>query len=168
MTELAAPADLERVVNLADFEPLARERMAGPGVRLRGGRRVGRDHARARASRPGAGTGSSRACCATSARSTLSGTFLGRRDARCPIAIAPMAVQGMAHPGRRGRDARRRRGSRDPVLPLDHRPRCALEDVAAAAPDAERWFQLYIVGGMALQPRARASAPRQPATGRSS
>ena len=43
-----------------------------------------------------------------------------------------------------------------------------LEDVAAAAPDAERWFQLYVVGGMALQPRRSWSAPRRPATGRSS
>ena len=37
-----------------------------------------------------------------------------------------------------------------------------LEEVAAAAPDAERWFQLYVVGGMRLQPRRSSSAPRPP------
>ena len=65
--------------------------------------------------------------------------------ARSPI--APMAAQAPGPSRRGGGDARRRRGGRDPVLPVDH--------IVAAArgrrrrrPDAERWFQLYVIGGM--------------------
>jgi 4-hydroxymandelate oxidase len=144
MTDLLAPADLARVVNLADFEPLARERMAEPAFdyvaggawdeitlaesveawrRYRFVPRVLRD-----------------------VRTIdVAGTFLGRPSA-LPIAIAPMAVQALAHP--RG-EAELFTGAAAQGLPycLSTSSSLSLEDVAAAAPDGERWFQLYLVGG---------------------
>ena len=146
MTELLAPADLARVVNLEDFEPLARERMAGPAFdyvaggawdeitlresveawrRYRFVPRVLRD---VRTIDP-------------------SGSFLGRRAA-LPIAIAPMAAETLAHPGG---EAEMFAGAAAKGLPycLSTSSTQSLDDVAAAAPDAERWFQLYVVGGMA-------------------
>ena len=142
MTDQAPAADLARVVNLADFEPLARERMAGPAFdyvaggawdevtlaenveawrRFRFVPRVLRD-----------------------VRSLdLSGRFLGR-PAALPIAIAPMAAQVMAHP-----DAERAMaaGAAEAGIPfcLSTSSSLTLEEVAAAAPEAERWFQLYVI-----------------------
>ena len=97
MTDLLAPADLERIVNLEGFEPFAVERMAGPAYdyvaggawdeitlaesveawrRYRFVPRVLRD-----------------------VRSIdIHGSFFGRASA-VPVAIAPMAAQGLAHPG---------------------------------------------------------------------
>src|SRR5687767_10656844 len=97
MTELLAPEDLARVVHLSGFEALARDRMDGPAFdyvaggawdevtlvesveawrRYRFIPRVLRD-----------------------IRSIdVGGTFLGRR-ASIPVAVAPTAAQGLAHPG---------------------------------------------------------------------
>ena len=154
-------ADLERVVNLADFEPLARERMAGPAFdyvaggawdevtltesveawrRFRFVPRVLRDLRTL----------------------DVSGRFLGRTSA-LPIAIAPMAAQAMAHPGA---ESEMLAGAAAAGIPycLSTTSSRTLEEVAAAAPDAERWFQLYIVGGMAysrsLVERAEAAGYR--------
>lgn len=146
MTDLLSPTDLTRVVNLADFEPLARERMTTPAFdyvaggawdeitlresveawrRYRLVPRVLRDVRRI----------------------DVSGSFLGRPSA-LPIAIAPMAVQTLAHPGG---EAEMFAGAAAHGLPycLSTSSTQSLEDVAAAAPDGERWFQLYMVGGMA-------------------
>jgi isopentenyl diphosphate isomerase/L-lactate dehydrogenase-like FMN-dependent dehydrogenase len=161
VTDLLPAVDLAAVVNLADFEPLARERMLGPAYdyvaggawdevtlresveawqRYRFVPRVLRD-----------------------VRSIdSSGTFLGRRFP-LPIAIAPMAAQAMAHPGA---EAEMLAGAAARGVPfcLSTSASLAIEDVAAAAPDAERWFQLYVVGGMAysreLVERAEAAAFR--------
>ncbi|HXG27078.1 MAG TPA: alpha-hydroxy acid oxidase [Candidatus Binatia bacterium] len=144
MTDVQAP-DLARVVNLADFEPFARQRMAGPAFdyvaggawdeitlresveawrRVRFVPRVLRDLGRIDAT----------------------GAFLGRRS-ELPIAIAPMAVQGLAHPGA---EAEMLTGAAAAGIPycLSTTSSLPLEEVAAAAPDAERWFQLYLVGGL--------------------
>jgi 4-hydroxymandelate oxidase len=145
MTDLLPAVDLEAVVNLADFEPLARERMLGPAFdyiaggawdeitlresveawqRLRFVPRVLRD---IRSIDP-------------------SGTFLGRRFP-LPIAIAPMAAQAMAHPGA---EAEMLAGAAARGIPFCLSTSCSMgiEEVAATAPDAERWFQLYVVGGL--------------------
>ena len=140
MTELLV--DPDSVVNLAEFEPLARERMLGPAFdyvaggawdeitlaenveawqRHRFVPRVLRD-----------------------VRSLdVTGTFLGRPSA-LPIAIAPMAVQGMAH---RDGETEMVAGAAAAGIPfcLSTSSSRTLEEVAAAAPDAERWFQLYVI-----------------------
>ena len=137
--------ELARVVNLMDFEALARERMAAPAfdymaggawdeislreaveawTRYRFVPRVLRDLRAA----------------------DVSGSFLGRRSA-LPVAVAPTAVQGLAHPNA---EAEMFAGAAAAGIPfcLSTTSSMTLEQVAAAAPEAERWFQLYMVGGM--------------------
>jgi 4-hydroxymandelate oxidase len=77
----------------------------------------------------------------------VSGAFLGR-PASLPVAVAPMAVQGLAHPGA---EAEMLAGAAAAGIPycLSTTSSLPLEEVAAAAPDAGRWFQLYLVGGTA-------------------
>ena len=138
-------ADLARVLNLSDFEPMARERMAGPAFDyVAGGAwdeislresveawthhrfvpRVLRDLRRV----------------------DLSWSFLGR-EAALPIAVAPTAVQGLAHANG---EAEMLAGAAAAGIPycLSTTSSMPLEQVAGAAPDAERWFQLYLVGGL--------------------
>jgi len=66
-----------------------------------------------------------------------------------PVAIAPTAIQGLAHADGEVATAR---GAADvgALLILSSLATCSLEDVAAAAPDAPRWMQIYI-----LRERAR-------------
>jgi 4-hydroxymandelate oxidase len=145
VTDVLAPAELARIVNLEDFEPLGIERMTGPAYeyvaggawdeitltesveawrRYRFVPRVLRD-----------------------LRSIdISGAFLGRRSPM-PVAIAPMAVQGLAHPGGEGEMAAGAVTAGIPIC-VSTTSSMTIEDIAAAAPDAERWFQLYVVGGM--------------------
>lgn len=145
MTDLLAPADLERIVKLEDFEPFAIERMTGPAYdyvaggawdeitlaesveawrRYRFVPRVLRD-----------------------LRSIdIHGSFLGRPSAM-PVAIAPMAAQGLAHPGAEAEMAAGAAAAGIPIC-VSTTSSMTIEDVAAAAPDAERWFQLYVIGGM--------------------
>ena len=151
--------DLGSVVNLGDFEPVARERMDAPAFdyvaggawdeitlnesieawrRYRLVPRVLRD-----------------------VRTIdLSGTFLGRRTP-LPIAIAPMAVQALAHPGAEA-ELFAAAAARGVPYCLSTSSSLSMEDVAAAAPEGERWFQLYIVGGMAY---SRALVERAEAAG---
>jgi 4-hydroxymandelate oxidase len=145
VTDLAPPMALDAVVNLGDFEALARERMSAPafdyvaggawdeitldeGVevwrRFRFVPRVLRDLRTI----------------------DVSGSFLGR-TAALPVAIAPMAAQGLAHPGAEAETVAGAAASGIPFC-LSTTSSLTLEDVAAAAPDADRWFQLYVVGGM--------------------
>jgi 4-hydroxymandelate oxidase len=137
-----APADLASVVNLFDFEPLARERMLGPAFDyVAGGAwdeitleesveawrefrfvpRVLRDVREL----------------------DLSGSFLGRASS-LPIAIAPMAAQAMANPGA---ESEMLAGAAAAGIPfcLSTSSSMTMEDVAKAAPDADRWFQLYVI-----------------------
>jgi 4-hydroxymandelate oxidase len=59
-----------------------------------------------------------------------------------PIAVAPMAAHGLAHPEA---EAATVAGAAAAGIPftLSTVSSCSIEDVAAAAPDAVRWFQLY-------------------------
>jgi 4-hydroxymandelate oxidase len=161
MTDGQPEVDLTTVLNLADFEPLARERMTAPAYgyvaggawdeislresveawqRFRFVPRVLRDVMNV----------------------DVSGMFLGRRAA-LPIAVAPTAAQSLAHPNA---EAEMLAGAAAAGIPhcLSTTSAKTLEEVAAAAPDAERWFQLYIVGGMAysrsLVERAEAAGYR--------
>jgi 4-hydroxymandelate oxidase len=65
-----------------------------------------------------------------------------------PVAIAPMAVQALAHAGA---EAELLAGAAAAGIPyaLSTTSSMTMEDVAAAAPEAERWFQLYLVGDLA-------------------
>lgn len=146
MTTHSADGDLAGIVNLADFEPIARARMADPAYdyvaggawdeitlaesvdawrRLRFVPRVLRDLRTV----------------------DVSGRFLGR-PASLPIAVAPMAAMGLAHPGA---EPELLAGAAAAGIPycMSTTSSRTLEEVAAAAPGADRWFQLYIVGGMA-------------------
>lgn len=136
--------DLASLVNLGDFEPLARERMLAPAfdyvaggswdeVTLAESVEAWRRHRFVPR-------------VLTDVRTLdLGGTFLGRR-ASLPIAIAPMATQALAHPGA---EAEMLAGAAAAGIPfcLSTSSSLGMEAVAAAAPDAERWFQLYVVGG---------------------
>ncbi len=161
MPETTSPADLLGVINLLDFEAPARARMAGPSFdyvtggawdeitlaenveawrRFRFVPRVLRD-----------------------VRTIdVGGTFLGRASS-LPIAIAPMAAQAMAHPGA---EAEMLRGAAAAGIPfiLSTSSSMTMEEVAVAAPDAERWFQLYMIRDLAysrtLVERAEASGYR--------
>jgi 4-hydroxymandelate oxidase len=150
VTDALAPAQLNRIANLSEFEPFAIERMTGPAY----------DYV--------AGGAWDEVTLGESVDAWLryrfvprvlrnirtidvSGTFLGRRAAM-PIAIAPMAAQGLAHPGG---EAEMLAGAAAAGIPfcLSTTSSMTLEDVAGAAPDAERWFQLYVIGGMGYSRR---------------
>jgi 4-hydroxymandelate oxidase len=60
-----------------------------------------------------------------------------------PLAIAPMAVHGLAHPDGEVPTARAAASAGVPFT-LSIMSTCSIEDVAAAAPDSTRWFQLYV------------------------
>jgi 4-hydroxymandelate oxidase len=66
-----------------------------------------------------------------------------------PVAIAPTAIQGLAHAEGEVATARAAAAA-GALLILSSLATCPLEEVAAAAPDAVRWMQIYI-----LRERAR-------------
>ncbi len=59
-----------------------------------------------------------------------------------PVAIAPMAAHGLAHPSAELATARAANAAGIPFT-LSTMSTASIEDVAAAAPDGIRWFQLY-------------------------
>ncbi len=66
-----------------------------------------------------------------------------------PVAVAPTAIQGLAHA--EGEVATARGAARaGALMVLSSLATCSLEEVAAAAPDAARWMQVYV-----LRERAR-------------
>jgi 4-hydroxymandelate oxidase len=145
VTDVLAPADLGRIVNLSEFEPFAVERMTGPAydyvaggawdeVTLQESVDVWRRYRFV-----------PRVLRELTSIDT-SGAFLARRSSM-PVAVAPMAAQGLAH---LGAEAEMLAGAAAAGIPfcLSTTSSMSLEDVAAAAPDAERWFQLYVIGGM--------------------
>ena len=161
MTETLSPVDLAALVSLADFEAPGRANMAGPAIDYVAGGSwdevtlAENDTAwRRRRFVPRV---------LTDVRSVdIRGTFLGRRAA-LQIGMAPMAAQGLAHPGGELEAMRACAAAGIPYC-LSTSSSRTLEDVAAAAPDAERWFQLYLVGTLAysrsLVERAEAAGYR--------
>jgi 4-hydroxymandelate oxidase len=153
MTDLVEPTrdklgmdELAGVVSLADFESLARQRMPGPAFDYVAGGSWDEISLRESVEAWQRLRFVPRVLRAISSID-VSGTFLGRRSG-LPVAFAPMAVQGLAHPGA---EAESFAGAAAAGIPycLSTTSSLPLEAVAAAAPDAERWFQLYVVGGMA-------------------
>ncbi|HET9346616.1 MAG TPA: alpha-hydroxy acid oxidase [Candidatus Limnocylindrales bacterium] len=68
-------------------------------------------------------------------------TLLGR-EAAMPVAIAPMAAHGLAHADAEVATARAAAAAGVPFIPSTMSSR-SMEEIAAAAPDATRFFQLY-------------------------
>lgn len=92
----------------------------------------------------------------------VSGSFLGR-PSTLPIAIAPMAAQAMAHPDAEGAMAGAAATAGIPMI-LSTSASMTPEEVAATAPDADRLFQLYLLGDLgytrSLVERAEAAGYR--------
>lgn len=91
---------------------------------------------------------------------TTATTMLGA-DVAAPIGIAPTAAHGLAHPEGETATAR---GAADAgaLYVVSTMATTSLEDIAAVAPDAPRWFQLYVRGELA---RARPLVERAEAAG---
>ena len=68
-------------------------------------------------------------------------TMLGQPVAM-PLAVAPMAAHGLAHPDAEAATARAAAAAGIPFI-LSTMSTCSIEEVAHAAPDGVRWFQLY-------------------------
>ncbi len=78
-----------------------------------------------------------------------------------PVAVAPMAVQGLAHPDGELAAVRGAAAAGVPYI-LSTTSSRSIEEVAAAAPDATRWFQLYVQADAA---RSRRLVERAAAAG---
>jgi isopentenyl diphosphate isomerase/L-lactate dehydrogenase-like FMN-dependent dehydrogenase len=132
--------DLRRSVRLDDFEAIAAERMdatafdyvAGGAWDERSLREAPEAWARRRL-RP--------RVLVDVAEVDLASTMLGVPVAM-PVAIAPMAAQGMAHPDAEAAVVAAAAAAGVPMI-ASTMSTCSLEAIAAAAPDATRWFQLY-------------------------
>jgi (S)-2-hydroxy-acid oxidase len=73
----------------------------------------------------------------------LSVTLLGSQKVSVPVGIAPTAMQKMAHPDGECASARAA-AAKNTVFVLSTISTTSIEDVAQAAPNAIKWFQLYI------------------------
>jgi 4-hydroxymandelate oxidase len=131
---------LAGVVSLADFEPLARLVMEPAAFDyVAGGAWDEIDLAeneaawRRRRLRPRVLVDVSRVDPST--------TMLGEATT-LPLAIAPMAAEGLAHPGAEIAVARAAAAAGVPFI-LSTMSTRSMEEVAAGAPDGVRWFQLY-------------------------
>ena len=138
MDELGAR--LARVVSLADFEPLARLVMDPAAFDYVAGGAwdeltlVENEASwRRRRLRPRVLVDVSRVDPST--------TMLGQPTS-LPLAIAPMAAEGLAHPDAEVAVARAAADAGVPFI-LSTMSSRSMEEVAAAAPDGVRWFQLY-------------------------
>ncbi len=161
MAPRLGPEELASIVNLHEFEALARARMTGPNFDyLAGGSwdeiTLAENDAAWREFRfvPRV---------LTDIRSVdVSGSFLGLRSA-LPIAIAPMAAQAMAHPDAEGAMARAAASAGIPMT-LSTSASMTPEAVAEAAPGMDGLFQLYLVGDLgytrSLVERAAAAGHR--------
>lgn len=69
-------------------------------------------------------------------------TTMAGASVTMPVAIAPMAAHGLAHPSAEVATARAAAAAGVPFT-LSTMSTASIEDVAAAAPDGIRWFQLY-------------------------
>ena len=161
MAPRLGPEELATIVNLHEFEALARERMTGPNFDYVAGGSwdeitLAENDAAWRAFRFAPRV-------LTDIRSVdVSGSFLGVRSA-LPIAIAPMAAQAMAHQDAEGAMARAAASAGIPMM-LSTSASMTPEAVAEAAPGMHGLFQLYLVGDLgytrSLVERAAASGYR--------
>ena len=145
MVARLGPDELAGIVNLHEFEALARQRMTGPNfdyvasgswdeitlaendAAWRGFRFVPRVLRDIR-------------------RIEIAGSFLGRPSA-LPMAIAPMAAQAMAHPDGEAAMARAAAVAGIPMI-VSTSASMTPEAVAEAAPAMDGMFQLYLLGDL--------------------
>jgi 4-hydroxymandelate oxidase len=137
--------DLARVVSLAEYETLARERMEPAAFDYYAGGawdevtlRENVEAWRRRRFRPRV---------LTDLRRVDPSARLLDRPVAMPVAIAPMALHGLAHPDGELATARAAAAAGVPFI-LSTSSSRTIEEVAAA-PDGERWFQLYLVHDLA-------------------
>lgn len=161
MEDPQAAVDLAAIVNLNDFEAPARERMSVPGFGYISGGAW--DEVTLRESVEAWRRFRFMPRVLRDVRDIdVRGRFLGRPSS-IPVAIAPMAAHALAHPDG---EAETVRGAAAAGIPytLSTASSRTIEEVAAAAPDAERWFMLYVVGSLAysrtLVERAEAAGYR--------
>jgi 4-hydroxymandelate oxidase len=140
VTTTERPVDLARVASLHDFEPLARLAMDPTSYDyIAGGSwdeiSLAASEAawRRRTLRP--------RVLIDVAEVTTATTLLGAPTSM-PVAIAPMALHGLAHPDAELATARAAAAASIPFIASTVSSR-SLEEIAAAIPDATRWFQLY-------------------------
>ena len=150
---------LSRILRLADFEPLAREALAtevfdyvagGSWDEITLAENVAAW--RRRRLRP--------RVLADVARVTTATTLLGAPCA-LPLAIAPMAAQGELHADGEVATARAAAAAGVPFIASTVSTR-SLEEIAATAPEATRWFQLYTQADVR---RTRSTVERAAAAG---
>lgn len=139
--------DLERIVTLNDFEPLARERMEPAAYDYVAGGAWDEISLRESVEAWQRYRFVPRVLRETR-RIDASGSFLGR-PAALPIAIAPMAFQDLAHPLGELAVVAAAATFGVPYC-LSTSASRTIEEVAAAAADAERWFQLYFTRSFEL------------------
>jgi isopentenyl diphosphate isomerase/L-lactate dehydrogenase-like FMN-dependent dehydrogenase len=140
MTAAEPSLDLSRIVRLDDFEPIAAERMdpaefdyvaGGSWDEITLAESIAAW--RRRRLRPRVLVDVSRVDPST--------TLLGQPSS-LPVAIAPMAAQGLAHPDAESAVAGAAAAAGIPMI-VSTMSTHSLEEIAAAAPDGVRWFQLY-------------------------
>jgi 4-hydroxymandelate oxidase len=134
------PIELARIVSLLEFEAMARQAMEPDAYDYVAGGSwdelsLAENEAgwRRRTLRPRVLVGV--------ARTTTATTMLGDPCAM-PVAIAPIAAQGTAHADGEVATARAAAAAGIPFI-LSTLSTRSIEEVAAATPDATRWFQLY-------------------------
>lgn len=161
MARILGPDDLTAIVDLHEFETLARGRMTGPNVDYVAGGSwdeitlAENDEAWRRFRFLPRVLADIRTV-------DVAGSFLGR-PASMPVGIAPMAAQAMAHPDAEAAMARAAAAAGVPII-LSTSASLTPEAVSEAAPDADRLFQLYLIGDLghtrSLVERAAASGYR--------
>ena len=147
MAARLGPDELAGIVNLHEFEALARERMTGPNFDYLGGGSwdeitLAENDAAWREFRFAPRV-------LTDIRKVdVAGSFLGRSSA-LPVGIAPMAAQAMAHPDGEGAMARAAAAAAVPMI-LSTSASLTPAEVVAAAPGADLMFQLYLLRDLAF------------------
>jgi 4-hydroxymandelate oxidase len=146
----AAPVDLDAVVSLRDFEAPGRERLHPAARAYYDGGAWDGHTLRANLEAWDRYQLLPRVLVDVS-ETTLETRILGR-PAALPVGVAPAALHGLAHP-----DAElatvRAAAAAGAVCVLSTVSSCSLEQIAAAAPDARRWFQLYVQSDWAVTRR---------------
>jgi 4-hydroxymandelate oxidase len=141
-THRLGPDELAQIVNLAEFEAPAAERMTGTNFDYVAGGSwdevtLAENEAAWREYRfiPRVLTDIRKV--------DVAGSFLGKAST-LPIAIAPMAAQALAHPDGEGAMARAAAAAGIPMV-LSTSASMSAAEVVSAAPDADVLFQLYLI-----------------------
>ncbi len=138
---LPAPAALDGVVSVRDFEPLARSRMRAPHYAYYAGGAW--DEVTLAANEAAFDRYALRPRVLVDVSDVdLQTTALGR-EMSLPIGVAPAALHGLAHPLGEVATARAA-ASVGALFCLSTVSSRSIEEVAEAAPDGPRWFQLYV------------------------